>query len=438
MIKDSDKISVQAEGKWKREIRMILLLLFNIISASIIGTLALCGAYSLPTTPIDRNVKASVAVLSSEGIYPILYDWCTSKLDNATDAVMLLEAANNYDVDSIQKAMLNYRGKIEGKTSFDTLIAHYENGTDFTDNVTYPRYWHGYHIWLKPLLCFFDYQAIRIINCIFQVAIGICICYTLFKKKKVEYIIPVVLTYGMLMPIALAKSLQFSSCYYIAALSVLLLLHTSKNKARYVFLYAGVLTAYFDFLTYPIATFGIPAVMYYSLYKDDRLKEKLLKLIGFGFCWSLGYIGMWGLKWFIGGIIAGVNIFEDAQGAIQFRISRSYNGTNFTILNCISTCLHLFFKTPCSYFVCGYCLWKSILTVKNWGKSHVSIKGCLDICIPLALLAFLPLLWYAVALNHSSIHDYFTNKALSVSVFALMMMFTNIACSKKRALILNI
>lgn len=88
--------------------------------------------------------------------------------------------------------------------------------------------------------------------------------------------------------------------------------------------------------------------------------------------------------------------------------------------------------------MCGYCLWESILTVRNWGKSHISIKGCLDICIPLALLAFLPLLWYAVALNHSSIHDCFTNKALSVSVFALMMMFTNIACSKKRALILNI
>lgn len=420
----------QANEKWKKIIRTPLFLLLNVVLAAIIGTLALWGVYSLPTAQIDKNVEASSSIFLREGGYPTVYDWCTSQLDNSTDAVMLLEAAYDSETDSIQKAMLNYRGRIDEKPPYDVLIAHYENDLEYTTDTNYPRYWHGYHIWLKPLLMIFNYQTIRIVNGVFQVVIVLWICYKFFRKKRIEFIIPLVLTYGMLMPVALAKSLQFSSCFYIASFSTLFLLHTNK-KACYVFLYIGIMTAFFDFLTYPIATFGIPAVMYFALYGEEYLKENLVKLLEIGICWVLGYIGMWSLKWIIGGMITGVNILENAQRTIQFRISRSYNGTNFSLLDCFGTCIELFFKTPCSYMIYAYCLWESILIVKKWIVNRISARGHLNLCLPFILIALMPLVWYAVALNHTSIHAYFTNKALSVSVFAIMMLFTSIACSKK-------
>ena len=419
--------------KWKKSVKTLLLLLLNVIVAAVIGMLALCGVYSLPTASIDKNVRASASVFSREGCYPKLYKWCTSQLDNFTDAIILLEAANSVEADSFQKAMLNYRGKIDDKSPYDVLIAHYEEGIEFTKNTTYPRYWHGYHIWIKPLLLIFNYQTIRIINGVFQLGIGVWICYRLFRMKKTEFIIPLGITYGMLMPVTLAKSLQFSSCFYVAAFSVLLLLYSGKQKACYVFLYAGILTAFFDFLTYPIATFGIPAVMYFALYREEYVKGNLVRLLNLGVCWGVGYIGMWSLKWIICGMITGVNVLENAQSAIQLRTSRSYNGKTFSLFNCVKTCFDQFTKTPCTYMVCAYCLWKSIMTVKNWRKNRISTSGYLNICIPFVLIALLPLAWYAMALNHSSIHIYFTNKAISVSVFALMILFTSIAGSKKRA-----
>ena len=437
MSMNHDYHSIRTSTKWKKAVKTPLFLLFHVMLAAVIGFLALWSVYSLPTASIDKNVKASSSVFSNEGTFPNLFKWCTSKLDNFTDAVMLLEASNDYEADSMQKAMLNYRGSIDDKTPCDTLIAHYENGVEFTEHVTYPRYWHGYLVWLKPLLLVFNYQTIRIINGILQIIAVIWICFRLWEKGKNALILPIALTYGMLMPVALSYSLQFSSCFYIVALSILLLLYTSKNKAHYVFLYAGVLTAYFDLLTYPIAAFGIPAVMYLALYNKDGLKKKLVKLFALGACWGFGYIGMWSLKWLIGGIITGVNVLEDAQAAIRFRISRSYNGTNYSLSNCINTCVNLFAKTPCTYLVCLYCLWESFMIVRNWRKKHIALKDCLSLCLPFVLVALLPLVWYAITLNHSTIHAFFTNKALSVSVLALMMLFTNIARFQKNTLARN-
>ena len=53
----------------------------------------------------------------------------------------------------------------------------------------------------------------------------------------------------------------------------MLLFHEKlKNKYGYFFLIIGMMTSFFDLLTYPVATFGIPIILFFIL-ENKSLKE---------------------------------------------------------------------------------------------------------------------------------------------------------------------
>ena len=64
------------------------------------------------------------------------------------------------------------------------------------------------------------------------------------------------------------------------------------------FLIVGILTSYFDFLTYPVVTLGIPLCCYFLL-ESDRLWNNIKRLTGFSVSWAIGYAGMCAAKWVI-------------------------------------------------------------------------------------------------------------------------------------------
>ena len=189
-------------------IRSALRMAGNLAASAIIGTLLLIGAYSLPVAKIDKHVEDSATIFKQEGGYPTLFSWCTSTLDNFTDAIMLLEAADSTNDSAVNRAMRAYRGAISDYIPNDVLVAHYVNGIDYETKITYPRYWHGYHVLLKPLLSLMDYRYIRILNAIVQVTLVVFVVWLLIRRKMGGSI-PYMLSWLMLMPVALAKSLQF-------------------------------------------------------------------------------------------------------------------------------------------------------------------------------------------------------------------------------------
>ena len=209
----------------------------NLIVAASLGTFLLWAVYCLPIDSIECHVRSSAVTISEEGAYPRLYSWCHSQLDNWTDSIMLLEAADATEASALDKAMLAYRGSIEDKNPAETLVAHYVQDVEFTRTSDYARYWHGYLVVLKPLLSFFNYGTIRIINGVVQLLALIWVCVLMKRKGLTPYIIPYILCYLMLMPIALAKSFQFSSCYYVFTAGVIALLMMNKSaRLKYVYL----------------------------------------------------------------------------------------------------------------------------------------------------------------------------------------------------------
>lgn len=224
----------------------------------------------------------------------------------------------------------------------------------------------------------------------------------------------------MLMPIALAKSLQFSTCFYILSLGTILVSLLSKkydfNKIWMIFLYMGILTAFFDFLTYPIATLGIPLLVYLSSIDSDE-KNKYIIMIKSAFSWGIGYVGMWASKWILASIFTKENVIENAMIAIKGRSSNlSPSGEQYMVINVLLDNLKKFLYTPFSLIFIVFLIY---YYMRN-KKYNIKEINWHEIINPYFVMAIVPFLWYIFATNHSAIHSWFTNKTLVITVFSLM------------------
>ena len=83
-----------SESSNMRKIRQSLAksLLLILLSAAL-GTGLLILSELLPAGPMDRHLADSAEIFRDTGKYPSLYTWCTSRLDNDSDAKLLQMAA---------------------------------------------------------------------------------------------------------------------------------------------------------------------------------------------------------------------------------------------------------------------------------------------------------------------------------------------------------
>ena len=125
---------------------------------------------------------------------------------------------------------------------------------------------------------------------------------------------------------------------------------------------------------------------------------------------------MWIGKWVIGSILLHKSIIADALTQAQFRSSSTVGditvSRGLVILRNLYTGtggrLWLFLLVPVIMLAMG--LWQSKW---NWKKLALQI-------IPYLLVAAMPFVWYAVMLNHSFVHHWFTYRGLAASVFAVV------------------
>ena len=141
-------------------------------------------AYSLPVEPMRKNVAKSVEMMLNQREY---WSWLgTGKLsytisDGFTDAIMLSNATfdDKGSTSILNKAMLNPRGKIENKANARIEALAMQIGAieknDSYHIQNYSRYWHGYLIFLKPLLMIFSVAQIRLINFFIQFILTIIV-----------------------------------------------------------------------------------------------------------------------------------------------------------------------------------------------------------------------------------------------------------------------
>ncbi len=387
------------------------------------GMALLAFAYLLPTQPMRENVARSSETFNREGIFPELAcGYSCMRLDTFTDSVMLGTAVYGGEEPLAERMALNYR-MVYGELPEDMTLTNYSNGVTVYEYepVPYGRYWHGYLVPLKLLLLFFDFGDIRVLNFMVQ-SILLCVVVWLFLENKQEIYLPAfAMGVFVLNPLALALSLQFSTVYYIV-LGALICLLEWRRKGKWedgrtdnLFFFAGAATSYFDFLTYPLASAGIPLILYLNLNGGKSGKGQVKTCIAKLVLWGTGYGGMWCGKWLVGSLLTGENFFGNAWNQSLLRTSVE----DYTRMDVVAKNVGVFFKWPFLLLFAAaavFCLWK---LGKGNREAWRRERGRIWLY---GMIALLPFLWICILANHSWIHYWYTYRELSVSCFAVCSM----------------
>jgi hypothetical protein len=411
----------------KREILIFLKRATICLSAgTVAGILLLMAVFALPTAPMQEHVgKFALEALEEtdgNGFLAYLFD----ERESFTDAIIMQNATEEAEGKGIyERAMMIYRYDLEEDAwTPEESLAAVSGGTDTATMYLkeYSRYWHGYLVLVKPLLILFTWKQILVFLTVLQlVLLGIFLLLTV-RKGKAQAGIAVLCSYLLMKPAVMAASVTMSVCW-ILTLCVLIYIAAKRDRLEEfsayltLFLITGMLTSYLDFLTYPIATLGVPLCVFFLLKEEGSMKKILEKLIGAVCGWGCGYIGLWGMKWVAADLTLHQGTIKDALWTVIGRTESvggrpRMNGMIYTIsLNLAE------YAGSVRYFALGVAGAALVLVVIACFRTGV--KETLVRQIPYAVVFLLPFLWIAAAQNHSALHARFTFRILAVSFLAL-------------------
>ena len=396
----------------------IILVVYILLMAVFTG--AMTRSYSLDDKRIISHVSESAETIEREGMYPkIMISSEKSWLDNFTDSWMLTIAMGVEGNTPLQQAAGCYY--INAKTAENRVdnLLKIVKGEKEVEVKEYARYWHGYQVFLRPLLQVFNYEEIRYIN-MFGI-MGLFVMAACLLKEKIGTGSSVAFVISMLMSmiIIVPMSMQFSSIYYVTMISIVLLTMFSKKIMKKDLMYAyfflvGAFTSFFDLLTAPIMTLGFSLVVYtYLELKDNGIGKNTVEIISKSFSWSMGYLMTWSGKWVIAQFITKKEIIKDALAQILSRTSSRINEVEISKVEAITKNLAKYINGVNIKLILALIVITLILFIIMKKKNSINM-------LPTVLVAFYPIVCYLVMTNHSFLHFWFTYRNLTVSCFAIL------------------
>ena len=380
-----------------------------ILAGSIVGTLLLVLAYMLPVNIANRD--SSYGTLEEEGWYPrasvssrsldaYFYSFFPDVLDNGTDKIMLYMAMDDSEGSPLYRALDSYNAYIG----------------------SYAYYWHGYVAVLRPLFLLFDFAELRIVNGICQILLILVLALMIGRKKGIRYVLMLAASYVLLMPFALAMGLQFTWIFYISFIGALVLIKKRdffEEKKRYLFCFIalGMFTCYFDLLTYPLVTWGIPLIWWITMDNAERKEVDWVKrVVTTGFSWIAGYALMWIMKWVYATPILGRNVLEAGINEVFVRSGTSA-GNAYSLSARLETIYtnwkHYEYKVFAMLLML-WLLWWIVQMIFQGGIKRDSRRYAY------LLVGVSSVVWYFVLADHTQIHHFFTYRIFAVSVLAFL------------------
>lgn len=395
-----------------------LLIVYVILLIIFITALTLSSL--IPSALIKQNIGESLITFKKEGTYPSVgISWRQIALDNFTDALMFNTAYSINSNTPFKSALINLRlhNNIDSANQILSLDRLYLNQTKNTQQVGYERYWHGYLVFLRPLLLVFSYSGIRNIITFFLYSGFIFLSFLVWKKLGKRLALALILGLIAVDFFYLGKSIQFSSVFLIGIFtSTYLLLRYKKNNNLYIlFFIAGGLTSFFDMLTAPMVTLGILLIMANSL--DNKIKNIIINSV----FWSIGYLSLWFSKWFIVQYLYSGGAIQTAFNTIIFRTvtktEASFNQLAAINLNFLQLRGYDRFNKYVLLF-CGvvfFLFWLRYFSFKTQKIKRI---------IPWVIIGTIPYLWFLIAANHTYYHVWYTYRNQLVSVVCLFLIVT--------------
>ena len=415
--------------------------------AAFAGTLAvlfvlLLAAYALPGERVRQNVYDSARTIQSEGLYPEYFGFKLFQMDNYTDTLMLFEAASADELPPLQAMMTNIAYNVDNfETLADDLAWYIEKdwstGAQRTDApalepFSYARYWHGYLLWLRPLLLVTSYTGVRIVQYIALFALLAVVLVRLRRRCGLRAAVWFTVSQLAVSVWFVPHQVQYFTCFFIAYAGCAWVLARPRRSDVLCLglLVLGTATAFCDLLVTPILTLGLPLACW-LLEPQQRLRggvPQCALAVGGSLCWGTGYALCWASKWVLAGAVTGQNVLADAlhQAAVR-TTADTWHGMELTWCNIFAflydtlNSRHLFWP---ALVVLAALIALFILSIRS--------KAALIRALPLALTACMTPAWFVLLRTHSIQHGWFTWRALGLTLFAGLA-FLYYACDLRAA-----
>ena len=392
---------------------------------------SLVVVYCIPSSAMKSNAAESYDILSKEGLRYVSYtDGHT--YDNYTVATMINAAFNTGNipfVTAIKNDLVYDSGPIESLCS--ALEGKGERNSYF-------RYWHGYLVFLKPMLCFFNLYQIRLLcgtlTIVLLIGTGICL-KDKHGKHGIYTSLALALSWGIYSGMNAAITLPISSSFIISlagSIYVLKFLKLEQNSIIKAFFVIGAVTVYLDFLDNPILTLGIPLCMLIMrmIYGSDSVNSVSIIKAGIlsNVFWGFGYLGLWSVKWVLALIVVGPTAYENIMDQIEFRLGVGEKALNYpyTPLSAIFKNLEEngAFRVKIIAGVVALCVVLAIiLLIKRRNLSKRRYGNLIQALAVIVVAGMLPFIWYSVLNNHSVIHAEFISwRNLMLTLLALLLL----------------
>lgn len=386
-------------------------------------------SFLLPDERVRYHIKEAADLLVREGLYPSFYEYEEAeKMDNNTESVILNIA---YDWDETQspleKICSNYYLFVTEHRPADTIKRLMDSeGSDGVGR-QYVQYWFGTAGLVRLLMQFCGIHGIRKLLRVVVCGLATTTMALLLKRLGPKYALAFGSVLYMIRPWVVAVSLQFAPAISLAMIGMILLLLIKDRSKRerfcpILFAAMGTLTAFFDLLTVPLVSWGLPTVTMLLLDIRENEKKWLRKLFFLSLCWVFGYAGMHLLKWGLATAVLHKNAFMIAIQQLLFRtdIDGSFSYVEAVSMNCSA-----FFGGTAAVVLPAWIIWAAIcfwhhrkcLTGSALAEAG-AVRTALREAAPFLLVSISPFLWYRVLTNHSWIHFWMTYRLLAVSMFA--------------------
>lgn len=431
----------------KRTVIQKIVLTIGILALSVVtGILLLCLVYMLPTDGMQKHVAEDLSLLQEEGNYPGFLEGIFVRMhpgninartfflnnrgmarDNFTDTIMLGNAIYaDKEKSVLERAGGVYRYIDEGEMPIPSLQGYLEENEG--EVTSYARYWHGYLVVLKPLLCIFTYRQIKVVNVLVQSILFILLCVVISRMTNWRYSVCFAGGVFSVFPFVVPFCMQYSTATYVMLVScIVYLCHMNywkeSGRSLYYFMLVGILTSYVDFLTYPIITLG--GLLVVSVLATG---EKTGFIIKNSVMWCIGYFGMWFGKWVVASVVLRENILQDGFRQMLFRISGETQTASEGKVSALSAVFANFSSMTNIYYIVVFLVLLLFLVMAIRKRPNYKLRYLAE-QKHFLWIALYPIIWYAVIKNHSYDHSSFTYRALFVTIFAFMVMVIR-SCEK--------
>lgn len=388
------------------------------------------AAYIVPDWRVREHVHKTLYIGDLLGDYPkaIVFEDLNIQdsytLDNFTDALIVNQALMLRS-SGLQGIMLLPRYQLTNDNQSANLAALLsippdEGGrtpriTEVRDEnggraVYYGRYWHGGTFVTRLLLAVMTFIDIRLLLYVLSSLLLLWCCAALWKHVGRAVALAVPFSLLMVNVFVLQFSMQFAPVLLIALAAMLWMVYHREMTARQcglLFFIVGSLTTFFDLITVPSLTLGLPLVVWVAIQRRQDWRKGLWMVVSLALWWLAGYVLTWLAKWGLASLLTDKDIFADAYG----EASRWNRNSSSYIFEAMSTCLA---RLRWIYIVIP----AAVLLVLAILRPR---KGAWPVAVQYAVVLLVPFVYYCLMARPAWYHSWFNYRALVTAVAALLM-----------------